>query len=621
MLSSRLNLGSRLTFVGGKGGVGKTTVAAAIALELADSGQPCSIISVDPAHSLADAFDLRLSPDLTPLPEVELLSAAEIDADLEHRRFASRYGELVEELIERGTYLDRSDVEQISASSLPGIDELAALLSLRRLVEERQEPIIVDTAPTGHTLRLLELPQVALSWVGALEAMDAKHIAVASALGGAYREDNASAFLSELRRDLHALVSLLRDAGATRFIIVTTSEAVVLPETYRLQDRLEELRISPGGIVVNRSSQPRGEQSSGVVSIPLLDPPPIGPEGLRQMTAAADGASPGPPPPADTLPASSARIRLRPLQIPKHRRLYLAVGKGGVGKSTSSAAVATQLADAGSTVLLLSIDPAGSLGEVLGQEIGPAATAVVGVPRLFARQLDARQSWGTFVDRYREEVEGVFAGLLSETTSASLDRAVIDRLIDLSPPGIDELMALMEVIDANEDRVYDALVVDTAPTGHLLRLLQLPELALEWTHSLIRLLLKYREVVQLGGTGERVLKLARSLRKVQSLLRDPEQTLFLVVTLPDPLSVAETGRLLGRLRELGTPPPLLVVNRGLDGENQIRRGIEDLHASFQARDQELDIALAPAQSQGPVGPELLRFFINNWRSAVPSSAS
>ena len=124
-------------------------------------------------------------------------------------------------------------------------------------------------------------------------------------------------------------------------------------------------------------------------------------------------------------------------------------------------------------------------------------------------------------------------------------------------------MALVEVIDTTEDAVYDALVVDTAPTGHFLRLLELPDVVLEWTHQAMRLLLKYREVVAPGELGERLLKLSRTLRSFRTRLRDPVRTWMLVVTLPESLSAPETTRLLARLRELEIAPGALLLNRAL----------------------------------------------------------
>src|SRR5690606_1412280 len=165
---SHLKTGARWTFVGGKGGVGKTTVAAALAVELSATGEAITILSTDPAHSLGDAFGTALASAPHPLPDCPDIRAFEIDADREHEIFLDEHGPSITALIERGTYLDSADVGEIAGLPIPGMDELAAILRLRELAHGPGSRIILDTAPTGHTLRLLNLPDLALGWIGAL---------------------------------------------------------------------------------------------------------------------------------------------------------------------------------------------------------------------------------------------------------------------------------------------------------------------------------------------------------------------------------------------------------------------------------------------------------------------
>src|SRR5690606_32430558 len=153
--------------------------------------------------------------------------------------------------------------------------------------------------------------------------------------------------------------------------------------------------------------------------------------------------------------------------------------------------------------------------------VGAEPVEVASSGGLIVRQLDAAEEWESFRGGYQAEVERLFTGLLAGPAGTGSDRAVIERLVDLAPPGIDELAALMEVVDLTEDRPYDAVVLDTAPTGHFLRLIELPAVALAWTHQAMRLLLKYREVVAPGELAERLLRLARALRSFDARLRDP----------------------------------------------------------------------------------------------------
>lgn len=621
--------------VGGKGGVGKTTTAAALGVAMADRGEEVVVVSVDPAHSLADALALPLGPDPTPIPGVAGLTALEIDADLERRRFLESHRGALLSLLERGTYLDGADASGLVDLTVPGLDEIAALLRLRLLLRDHPH-VIVDTAPTGHTLRLLELPDLARGWLEALQAMEEKGKAVSTALVGSYRPDEASQLLDSLASDLAALSDLLRDPERTRFLLVTGREPVVLAETLRYQEELARRGIPIGGVVVNRAL-PDADRSAGdrMAFVPALLSEPVGVEGLRAFAAAllaeaprgsagidSDARAPAPGRPADNAVLAEGQSPPRllvggPFTPPLDRTLYLVGGKGGVGKSTVAAALALTLQRAGRRVLLLSVDPAGSLGDILMIPVGGSAAAVPGADGLIARQLEATGDWETFRSGYQDEVERVFSGLLASPASAGSDRAVVERLVDLAPPGIDELAALVEVVDATEDRPYDAVVLDTAPTGHFLRLLELPELALAWTHQAMRLLLKYREVVSPGELPEQLLRLARSLREFSGKLRDGAHSWVLVVALPEALSIPESARLLSRLRQLDIEPGALMVNRLLDG-GAVRGDAAGAAAEIAGLLTDGGVtAAAPGFEEPPRGVEALTRFAAGWRLLRP----
>ncbi len=614
MLVGKLALGRRWTFVGGKGGVGKTTVAAAIAVELADAGEETLVLSVDPAHSLGDALGCTLGPEPTAVPGAPAtLRAFEVDATTERDRFLAEWGDSIRKLIERGTYLDEDDARQVSDTTVPGIDELAALLRLARLAREFGGRVIVDTAPTGHTLRLLELPTLALGWIGALEAMERRHAAVAIGLVGEYHGDEATAFLSRLRQDAEAVRDLLRDPVATRMVLVTTPERAVVAETLRYQSELERLGIALGGVVANRNSTvdaPPGDDGVHLIHVPVVNEP-TGLEGLRSFAAAAGSARPGPASAPKVVAAAGGVTVGDAFTPPLDRRLYIVGGKGGVGKTTVAAALSVHLAVAGRSVLLIGVDPAGSLGYVLG-EGDDSAPAAGPSSRLHMRQVDASAAWSRFAERYREKVEALFRRVLTGGVSATHDQDVLERLMDLAPPGLDELVALLEMVDVSEDRAYDALVLDTAPTGHLLRLLEMPDLALDWCRTLMRLLLKYREVVPLSELGEEVLVLTRRIRKFQAQLRDPEATWFLAVALPESLSVPETERLLTGVRRAGVAPGALVINRSLAGMRVLATAAPWFHR-LSMIDRAIPLAGAPALKTGPVGRSDLERFVRSWR--------
>ena len=611
--SSFVAASPRLTLVGGKGGVGKTTTAAAIAVALADSGRPTLAVSVDPAHSLGDALGVRLGPDPHPVPEVERLTAMEVDPEEERQRFLESHRGALLSLLERGTYLDSSDAAALVDLTVPGLDELAALFRLRTLLRE-ERTLVVDTAPTGHTLRLLDLPDLARAWLGALRAMEDRTRAVSTALVGAYRPDEASELLAQLDRELAEISGLLRDRGRTRFILVAGREPVVLAETLRYQSELEDRGIAVGAVVVNRSAPaPRvaPDVEGRMIFVPVLDPEPVGVEGARRFAALLEapqgGVAPGGRTVAPTTSALSARAAFEP---PTEHALYMVGGKGGVGKSTAASALAIHLVRNGRRVLLLGADPAGSLADVLALPAGAEGGPVPGLAGLTVRQLESEREWEEFRSEYRAEAERLFAGLVSPGTGADGD--VVRRLVDLAPPGMDELAALMEVVDLTGDRPYDAVVLDTAPTGHFLRLLELPDVVLEWTHQAMRLLLKYREVVAPGELGERLLKLSRALRSFRNRLRDPVQTWMLVVALPESLSLPETTRLLARLRELEIAPGALLLNRALRN-GVVGAGASAVLDSIAVAAGGVPLLGAPALEHGPRGVEELDAFVRSWR--------
>ncbi len=338
MLPERLGAGPGWTLVGGKGGVGKTTVAAALAVALADAGERVLALSTDPAHSLGDALGTPLGPERAPVPGAPGLDALEVDAARERARFLERHRDTLLRLVERGTLLAPGEVGGLLDLALPGMDELAALLRLLDLADS--DPalrVVVDTAPTGHTLRLLDLPSTAGGWIAALEAMEARHRGVALALAGAYRPDPAALDLASLRADVERLAALLADPARTRFVLVATPEPVVLAETRRYLDELRERGIAVGSIVVNRVAG--GDESADVglgaagegvpmVGIPLLAEEPVGMAALRAFGGV--GAPLPPRPPSPRRRGEGGELHAVPRLSPRSPRLP------GIGGGASS---------------------------------------------------------------------------------------------------------------------------------------------------------------------------------------------------------------------------------------------------------------------------------------------
>jgi arsenite-transporting ATPase len=254
--------------------------------------------------------------------------------------------------------------------------------------------------------------------------------------------------------------------------------------------------------------------------------------------------------------------------VPPSVRVLLVCGKGGVGKTTCAAAIALALADASPDrrVLALSVDHAHSLGDALATPLGDDEGPVRDGPEgLRARELDAARAFAERRERYRDSVDELFDALRGGSRfDASVDRAVLRDLIDLAPPGTDELFAILSVVDAlgleGGEGGYDVVVVDTAPTGHALRLLDLPATALEWVRAFLAVLLKYREITGLGDLAADLVSISRRLRAFQALVHDPRRARAVAVTRPGELPRLETARLLRGLRRLDIAVSAVVVN-------------------------------------------------------------
>jgi arsenite-transporting ATPase len=642
----------RLRFFGGKGGVGKTTCAAAAALAAADERRRVLLVSTDPAHSLADALGARLTarPRRLPTPTGSL-AAVELDADRALVRWLAERRRPLRTIADRGTYLDEDDVDRLLALSLPGVDELVGLIELHRLARSGPyDDVVVDTAPTGHTLRLLAMPETLARIAAVLADMLAKHRFLGESLGGAHRQDAADELVAELQTEAETLHALLRDRGRASFSWVLLPEPVTLAETLDGVRALAAARIVVDELIVNRLTPPRADcalcrsRAAGEAAVvrrlrralpgyrvrlvAAADAEPRGLAALRRLAAARPPrlAAPRTPSPR-RVTGTGAPAWLDALAPPGVRVLAVA-GKGGVGKTSVAAAVALGLAarrpDA--RLLLLSTDPAHSLADVLGVPLGDDERAVPGAPRLAARELDAEAAFRVRRERYEKAVDELFDGLLRGSRfDVAYDRQVVRELMDLAPPGLDELFGVLTLVDAllrASPPPYDMVVVDTAPTGHALRLLAMPAGALEWVHALLAILLKYRTVLGLGELASDLLDVARELRELSALLRDAARTRVVVVARPAALPRLETGRLLRGLRRLALPIGGLVVNavtppgcaRCRRAAAREARETTALHAAARsAAGRRCAIITSPAESPPPGGVEGLRDWLRRWQ--------
>ena len=256
---------------GGKGGVGKTTLAAATGVKTAAAGRRTLVVSTDPAHSVGDAFDSRVGERPTSVPPTRDLYALEIDP---RERFQRRYGDTFDELLgdaqSVGLDVDRGDVGDISERGLiPGADEVAVVdLFAEYDDHDDWEVVVFDTAPTGHTLRLLELPDVLDTTVGKLlsvrERVSSVTDTVGRLLGGGSDDGGSSRSYSDRASDLQSAMDQvgdrLREAHHTEFRVVTLPEQMALAETNRLLEQLDEAGVPTDTVLVNKTlAEPPGD--------------------------------------------------------------------------------------------------------------------------------------------------------------------------------------------------------------------------------------------------------------------------------------------------------------------------------------------------------------------------
>src|SRR5215207_4365922 len=252
-------LTSRYLFFGGKGGVGKTTAASATALFLLNKlkrNDSVLLFSTDPAHSLSDSLDTKIGNRLVEVKQLRgaRLVAYEMDASLALERFRTAHGAVLAEIAERGTLLDEEDINELLSLSLPGLDEVMSLFELSELDRAGQYAhIVIDTAPSGHTSRLLQLPEVFDRIVKALDLMGDKHrYMVAHFARRQLIADEVDLFLRDLSQRIESVRKLLHDKEQTRFALVTIPEAMSVRETERYLELLREQNVPVRDLIINR---------------------------------------------------------------------------------------------------------------------------------------------------------------------------------------------------------------------------------------------------------------------------------------------------------------------------------------------------------------------------------
>ena len=259
----------KLILFGGKGGVGKTTCASSTGLYLAQEGFKTLVISTDPAHSLADSFGQKIGDEITAVTllrpagyggqkVVKNLSALEVSAEKALSQFKLKYEGQIKKIFDTSTYLDQEDINSLFTLPIPGIDEVMGFKAIVDLIDEAKfDKYIVDTAPTGHALRLLTLPELLDEWIKVLAKMRWKYRYMMTVFSGKYNPDEGDDFLMEMKKTVKRIESLLKDRNKCEFIAVTIPEDMAILETERMINNLNKYGIKVGQLAVNNVLESR----------------------------------------------------------------------------------------------------------------------------------------------------------------------------------------------------------------------------------------------------------------------------------------------------------------------------------------------------------------------------
>jgi arsenite-transporting ATPase len=566
--------GARFLLFTGKGGVGKTSLACAAALQLADRGERVLVVSTDPASNLDEMLGVRLVSAPTPVPGAPGLWGANLDpgraADTYRTRALATLADAPVEVRDRR----REELSGACTTEVAVFDAFSALLTDGAPDFDR---VVLDTAPTGHTLRLLALPA---AWTSFLD----DHPDGVSCLG-----PHQALGLEEDR--FRAAMETLQDPARTAVILVVRPEPSALAEADRTATELRALSLTPQRLLVNGAFQPampgdpvadalaaRGDRALAALPpglaalprdlIPLRVFDTVGLANLRALLTA-------PEPPGAPLPLGPAT------DLPSLRRLVdeleaagpglvLVMGKGGVGKTTIAAALAVALADRGHPVVSSTTDPAAHL----------AATFDGRVAGLEVERIDPRAETETYV-----------AKVLARKGAGLDDDARALLLEDLRSPCTEEVA----VFHAFSRLVFRArrgfVVLDTAPTGHTLLLLDAT-----------------------GAYHQQVIRDAPGAHLSTPLteLRNPARTHVVLVTLAETTPVSEAAQLQDDLRRAGIEPWAWVIDSSLaattTADPVLRARIIREHTQLERVRSGLArrVAVVPWCTEPPVGPERLR---------------
>jgi arsenite-transporting ATPase len=601
-------MNTQFIFFSGKGGVGKTSMACATAVRYADAGQRTLIITTDPAANLADVFEQPIGHHITALAGISNLWAMEIDPDSATEEYKERALAPLRDIFPAP--MVEVVNEQMSGPCTAEVAAFDRFTDFLVLDNEADRPvqfdvIVFDTAPTGHTIRLLELPA---EWANTISAAEQ---------GSGQTCIGPAAAIQSAKFKYERALAILRDPAQTRFTFVLHPEAIAIHETRRAIGELSKLAIHTHDLIVNGIIPPEATANSlfaarahmqvGYLAqiereLPyaarrmfLMDGEIKGIDRLRTVAALLNGEETAvfsknghdQTTPADFQLSHPSEFLPRILPNGRRRTIFFA-GKGGVGKTVASCATAVWLANQGHKTLLLTTDPAAHLGNVLGEPVGDEPAQLAGLPNLWAVKIDPK----AVADVYKKRI-------LDDARQRGRPEAAIKVMAEeLDSPCTEEIAAFDRFIEFASDGPWQSVVFDTAPTGHTLRMLELP---LEWSKQLdVKVFASVDTAVADDVAKQR-------FADVIDMMRRPERSTFAFVMYPESTPIIEAYRASQELATLGIPTGLAVANFVIPAEQAdtpFTHSRRAMQARYLAEIQErfdvpvLSIPLLPQEVQG-----------------------
>ena len=605
---------TEFVFFSGKGGVGKSTVSCATATWLADNDYNTLLVTTDPAPNLSDIFGQEIGHEVTGIDGVDNLSAIEIDPDQAAEDYRQETIEPMRELL---------DDEQIAAVeeqlNSPCVEEIAAFDNFVDFMDSPEYDVVVfDTAPTGHTIRLMELPS---DWNDELEKGGSTCIGPAASM-----EDR--------KQEYERAIDTLQDSEKTSFAFVGKPEDSSVDEIERSASDLSELGIESQLLIINGYlpnsvcedpffegkredeqaviKRAKSEFDANAMATYPLQPGEIA--GLDLLADVGGVLYDGDEATVDVGSATNVdteeAVDFDSLTDPKavtenlkpvdgETRYLFFTGKGGVGKSTIAATSATKLAEAGYETLVVTTDPAAHLEDIFGEAVGHDPTSV-SQANLDAARIDQEKA----LEEYREQVLDHVTEMYEnkEDTQIDVDAAIANVEEELESPCAEEMAALEKFVAYFEEDGYDIVVFDTAPTGHTLRLLELPS---DW-----------KGFMDLGSLtkGAPPAK-GDQYDKVIETMQNPDKSSFAFVMYPEYTPMMEAHRAAEDLKDqVGIETAFVVANYLLPeeyGDNAFfanRRAQQQQYLGKIKDRFETPMMLAPLRQDEPIGLDELSAF-------------